>query len=356
MKMMPPSSRVLFFFAALLVVAAAYLGSNSTPCVPGLGNLTRATDQTVCVSDTPAEGPSKLDIRGMQVSPNRVDRRLIDRTSTVRPEHLSNNPLGVSAAEWQARTELAAAYRGLYLHGLERGTIGSDQAAQCLMLRHPDHKQEFLMAEWGVWFEEVTASSLLRYDWHDGVLIEHDGSRSPAEPGRSNTGCIPVAAALFRSRADVNMVVHVHPIAVMAVGGLKEGLLPLSQAAFFLHGQISREDYDFSYESSFESTLSHGFAHGERAMILNHHGMYAVGRDAAEAVFVATHLTQACEVQAKTLAMVGGDLSKLILPAKRDLDRQYADMMNSADYAYDGSREWPGLVRKVMRAAPEFNM
>jgi hypothetical protein len=49
-----------------------------------------------------------------------------------------------------------------------------------------------------VWFEEVTASSLLRYDWRDGDLVERDGTRATAEPGRSNVGCIPVAAALFR--------------------------------------------------------------------------------------------------------------------------------------------------------------
>ena len=49
-------------------------------------------------------------------------------------------------------------------------------------------------------------------------------------------------------------------------------MLPLSQAAFFLHKQVSREAYDFSYETSFEATLQQGFAHGERAMLLNHHG------------------------------------------------------------------------------------
>lgn len=54
--------------------------------------------------------------------------------------------------------------------------------------------------------------------------------------------------------------------------------------------------------------------------------------------------------------MVGGDVQRVILPDSADLDRQYVDMMKSPDYAYDGSREWPGLVRKVARAAPEYNM
>jgi ribulose-5-phosphate 4-epimerase/fuculose-1-phosphate aldolase len=59
---------------------------------------------------------------------------------------------------------------------------------------------------------------------------------------------------------------------------------------------VGREEYDFSYTNNFETTLADGFVDGQRAMLLNHHCMYAVGRDIAEGLFVATHLTQACEV------------------------------------------------------------
>ena len=256
---------------------------------------------------------------------------------------------------------LAAAYRGLHLLGLDKGEgMGSDQAAQCLMMRLPNNGEggsnttTFLMADWGVWFEEVTASSLLKFTT-DGDIVHLDGSREPGHPNTANTGCIPVAKGIFDARPDVNMIAHIHPYAVMAVGGLKYGLLPLSQAAFFLWGQVSREDYDFTYEESFESTLAQGFQRGDRAMLLNHHGMYAVGSDVAEAVFVATHLTQACEVQVRTLSMAGGDLSKVLLADGDLLSQQYRDMMDSPDYAYDGSREWPGFVRRVQRQAPDFN-
>merc|ERR1711991_965842 len=125
-------------------------------------------------------------------------------------------------------------------------------------------------------------------------------------------------------------------------------------AAFFLYGQVSREGYDFSYENSFEDGLRKGFANGQRAMLLNHHGMYAVGRDAAEAFFVAKHLTQACDVQVKTLSMAGGDLSKVILPEFPQLRRQYKDMMLSPDYAYDGSREWPAVIRELDLKMPSL--
>merc|ERR1711963_157800 len=151
-------------------------------------------------------------------------------------------------------------------------------------------------------------------------------------------GCIPIPPAIMNARPDVQTIIHIHPLSVMAVGGLKSGLLPLSQAAFFLNGQISREGYDFTYESSFEESLRKGFDGGKRAMILNHHGMYAVGRDAAEAFFVAKHLKQACDVQVKTLSMAGGDLNKVQLLNDQQLKLQYKDMMLSPDYAYDGSR------------------
>jgi len=91
-------------------------------------------------------------------------------------------------------------------------------------------------------------------------------------------------------------------------------------------------------------------------MLLNHHGMYAVGRDAAEAFFVAKHVTQACDVQVKTLAMAGGSLDNVIIPDPVVLKAQYKDMMLSTDYAYDGSREWPGLLRELGRKHPDYNL
>lgn len=284
------------------------------------------------------------------VSPNTPDRRHYASVDSVRTEHAGTaNPLGVDAVEWQARVDAAAAHRALHLYGM-----GSDLAAQCVMQRIPGRK-EYLMGEWGIFFEEQTASLLLKYDF-DGNLIGLDGQKEVADPMRSNMGCLPVATETFLARPDVNMVIHIHPYSVMAVGGLKSGLLPLSQAAFFLYGQVSREDYDFTYEGSFEDSMRKGLGAGQRAMLLNHHGMYAVGRDAAEAFFVAKHLTQACDVQVKTLSMAGGDLSKVIVPDPTKLRVQYKDMMLSPDYAYDGSREWPALIRQLRREAADFNL
>ena len=333
--------------AAALLARAAAFDCATGRCPMGEGNDTAAatTTSTAAYCTTVAECAAHPDLV-VPVSVNQVLKAPADRTpDSVRKQHSKRNPLKVSAREWRDRTELAAVYRALHLYGM-----GDDLAAQCVMMRTTETRDEFLMHEWGVFFEEVTASNLLKYDF-DGHLVEPDGSRAPALPDVSNMGCLPVAAAIFKARPDAAMVVHIHPPAVMAVAGMEAGLLPVSQAAFFLHGQVSREGYDFTYETSFEDNLAAGFADGKRAMLLNHHGMYAIGASPAEAFFVAYHLNQACEVQVRTLGMNGG----VLYPTEGHLRPQYADMMLSPDYAYDGSREWPGTLRKVIRKHPDFN-
>merc|ERR1712241_1456661 len=167
---------------------------------------------------------------------------------------------------------------------------GSDLAAQCVIHRIPG-KDEFLLGDWGIFWEEQSASKLLKFDF-DGNRVFVNGTRAAATPDRGVIGCISVGSTLLQYRPDFQTIIHVHPYSVMAVGGLKVGLLPLSHAAFFLYGQVSREDLTFKHEDSFEESLRQGFADGKRAMLLNHHGLYAGGRDGAEAFFVAKHFTQ----------------------------------------------------------------
>ena len=136
----------------------------------------------------------------------------------------------------------------------------------------------------------------------------------------------------------------------MAVASSEQGLLPLSQAAFFLHGAVGRHKYDFAYGDEFEGAIASHFAGGRRAVMLEHHGLYAVGTSAADAWFVVFHLHQACEVQLR--AQSAGQ--PLVMPPKEHLEAQYLDMMSSPDYAYDGSREWAGCVRKLNRELPGY--
>ena len=126
----------------------------------------------------------------------------------------------------------------------------------------------------------------------------------------------------------------------MAVASTVDGLLPVSQAAFFLHNQIGRYKYDFSYEAEFEEAIASQFAAGKRAVMLEHHGLYAVGTSARDSWFVTFHLDQACEVQLR--AQSTGQ--QLVMPPLEHLDKQYEDMISSPDYACACAtdREQPG--------------
>ena len=248
------------------------------------------------------------------------------------------------------RLELAALARIMYLYG-----FGSDLAAQCVMLRLRDQPDTMLLNEWGFFFEETTASSLVKVRFgpgtpSEGMHIDSNGKESPSKPDVVNIGCVPVGRAIFDARPDVYSVIHAHPHAVMAGSATQGGLLPLSQAAFFLHDQVGSYKYDFSYESDFEDAIAAQFAEGRRAIMLEHHGLYAVGASAREAWFVTFHLNQACEVQLR--AQSTG--APLIVPERKHLDAQYADMIASPDYSYDGSREWAGCVRKLNRELPGY--
>ena len=156
--------------------------------------------------------------------------------------------MGMSESEWEDRLELAALGRIMYMYG-----FGSDLAAQCIMGRVRDDPDSMLMNEWGFFFEETTATSLVKVRFGagtpmEGTFVSPGGQEYPSSPDVVNIGCVPVGRAIFNARPDANVIIHAHPYPVMAVGATEQGLLPLSQAAFFLHGIIGRYKYDFSCE------------------------------------------------------------------------------------------------------------
>ena len=135
--------------AAALLARAAAFDCATGRCPMGEGNDTAAatTTTTTAYCTTVAECAAHPDLV-VPVSVNQVLKAPADRTpDSVRKQHAKRNPLKVSAREWRDRTELAAVYRALHLYGM-----GDDLAAQCVMMRTTDTRDEFLMHEWGVFF------------------------------------------------------------------------------------------------------------------------------------------------------------------------------------------------------------
>lgn len=240
-----------------------------------------------------------------------------------------------SEAEWQTRVELAALYRLLDRYGM------SDLANQTAAARVSDQPDRYLLHPYRLFYDEITASSLVKVD-AEGRPLDPEG---PAP----NDGAQNLARWIFGARPEVNVFVHGHCEDVMAVSATRRGLLPLSQAAVYLLHLVAYIDYEFIEDEAFAAKFVRTL--GRNQILISHnHGYYCLGRTAAEAFFRAYYLRQACSVQVKTLAM--GDEPRLIDPqrAARYQDEMYA----SDDYAYDGSTEWAALLRKLDREQPDY--
>src|SRR5438132_7307976 len=138
-----------------------------------------------------------------------------------------------SAAEWQARVDLAACYRLVELYGM------SDMMANHISARVPGEPGAFLINAYGMLYEEITASSLIKVD-HDGAILSTPDF-GPLDYGVNKAGYV-IHSAVHAARPDVDCVIHTHTWATMAVSSLECGLLPITQTAMrFL--KIGYHDY-----------------------------------------------------------------------------------------------------------------
>lgn len=248
------------------------------------------------------------------------------------PQKLST---ACSPAEWETRCEQAAFYRILDHYGM------SDLANQVTGARIKDNPNQYLLHQYGMFYEEITASSLIRTD-KDGNPLD-PGMPAPVD------GAQNLAKWIFGSRPEVNFFIHGHCEDVMAVGSTKCGLRPVSQAAVYLMHLTTYIDYEFfedaEYGEKFQRTLG-----DKDIMITRNHGYYVLGRSAAESFFRAYFLRQACSTQVKVLSM--GEEPHEIDP--QEVARFHEQMYSSEHYNYDGSTEWAALLRKLDRDQPDY--
>ncbi len=240
-----------------------------------------------------------------------------------------------SAAEWETRVQLAALYRIIAHYGmsdLDNGVIGARVADA------PDH---YLTHPYGMFWEEARASDFIKLD-RDGQPVE------PSAP-RLNDGAINLCCWIFGARPDVNFFVHGHEEEVMAVGSIKDGLLPLNQPAIYLGHLLTYIEYEFDEDEAFGNHFVNTLG-DHQIMISRNHGYYTVGDTPAAAFFRAYYLKQTCSVQIRTLSM-GRELH---LIDQERISRYREQMYKSEHYNYDGTTEWPGLIRMLERTQPDY--
>ena len=243
------------------------------------------------------------------------------------------------ADEWKARVDLAACYRLVAHYEM------ADMMANHISARVPGEDNAFLINAYGMLYEEITASSLIKIDVDGNILTRPDFG--DLDYGINKAGYV-IHGAIHRARHDAACVIHTHTWAGMAVSALECGLLPLTQTAMrFL--RIGYHDYQgVVLDSKEEESLLRDLGSGE-ALILRNHGLLTVGKTIGEAFNWMHRLELACRSQ--LAAMATG--AKLRGVPDEVLNQTYLNYQPQTRRPY-GVMEWPALLRKLDRMDPSF--
>jgi ribulose-5-phosphate 4-epimerase/fuculose-1-phosphate aldolase len=242
----------------------------------------------------------------------------------------------VTREEWETRVDLAACYRLVHHYGMD------DLVYNHISARVPGEEGHFLINAYGMTYDEITASSLVKIDL-DGNVVQDSGTGY----GINLAGFV-IHSAVHRGRPDVACVIHTHTPAGMAVSAMKCGLVPLTQNAMFFSG-VGYHDYEGPAVDLDEQRRLVADLGGHVAMVLRNHGLLAVGATIPEAFVTLYWLERACQAQA--LAMASN--TDLVFPAK-DTVVKTNERYKPGQRRKIGELEWPGLLRLVERRYPGF--
>jgi ribulose-5-phosphate 4-epimerase/fuculose-1-phosphate aldolase len=237
-------------------------------------------------------------------------------------------------AEWQARVDLAACYRLVDLYGL------SDMMANHISSRVPGEEGAFLINAYGMMYEEITASLLIKVDVDGKILSKPDFGA--LDYGINRAGYV-IHSAVHAARPELACVIHIHTWPTMAVSALECGLLPVTQTAMrFL--KIGYHDYEgVVLDDREKESLLRDLGDGE-ALILRNHGALVVGKTVGEAFNWTHRLELSCRAQ---LAAMACNTPLREVP-KRVLEETWNNYQPGTRRPY-GLMEWPALLRKLDR-------
>lgn len=231
----------------------------------------------------------------------------------------------VSEAEWEQRVNLAALYRLIAAHGWDELVFTHVSA------RVPGPEHHFLINPYGVFFEEVTASCLMKVDL-DGTIVDDS-------PFELNQAGFTVHSAVHGAREDAKVVIHLHTDNGAAVSAQAHGLLPATQTAMFIREEVSYHDFE-GITFDLEERARLGADLGDKnLMILRNHGTLALGETCAEAWLRFFFLERACTMQIKALSG-GGALHPVTPGIPEKVGSQFRGIKGIADKVWAGSLRW----------------
>ncbi|MBE0486313.1 class II aldolase/adducin family protein [Marinobacter sp.] len=241
----------------------------------------------------------------------------------------------VSEQEWQLRVDLAAAYRLVALHGWD------DLIFTHISARIPGNEHHFLINPYGMMFEEITASSLVR--------VDQDGNKIDSDDFDINPAGFTIHSAIHAVREDASCVMHLHTADGIAVSAQQDGLLPLSQQSLFALASLSYHDYEGVALREDEKARLQRDLGDTNFMILRNHGLLTTGTSVADAFLAMYILQTSCQIQVKALS--GNRPLTPIPPGIVDTIKQQAEQVTKG---LGGKLAWPGLLRKLDRIDPGF--
>ena len=247
-----------------------------------------------------------------------------------------NKAAAVSLSEADIRRDLAAAYRLVALNGWD------DLVFTHISARLPGPDHHFLINPYGMLFEEITASSLVRVDMA--------GNKVDASPWPVNPAGFTIHSAVHEVRADAGCVMHLHTPDGTAVSTLTEGLLPLNQTAQLVLADLAYHDYEGVALDHAEKPRLQADLGDRSTMLLRNHGTLTVGATVAEAFTRMYFLERACTMQVRTLSMAGRSL----YPTEESVVEKNMHLGRMTVAPAANHLIWPALLRKLDRVAPDY--
>jgi ribulose-5-phosphate 4-epimerase/fuculose-1-phosphate aldolase len=235
-----------------------------------------------------------------------------------------------SEAEWETRVQLAACYRLVARYRM------TDHIYTHISARVPGTWDQFLLNPYGLMFDEITASNL--------VKIDLEGRQVEESSYGVNAAGFTIHSAIHAARHDVFCVLHTHTRAGMAVSCQKQGLLPLNQIALQFYNRVAYHEYEgvaLDHDERPRLVRSLG---DKRSLILSNHGLLTAGRTIPETFSLMFYLERACEIQ--IVALAGG--VELIIPSPAVCEK------TARQHEYDddrpiGDQEWAAHLRALDR-------
>jgi ribulose-5-phosphate 4-epimerase/fuculose-1-phosphate aldolase len=242
----------------------------------------------------------------------------------------------VSPEEWQLRVELAAAYRLVAMYGW------SDLVFTHISVRIPGPEHHFLINPYGLMFDEITASSLVKVDQNCNKL---SNSPFPVNPAG-----FTIHSCVHQVREDAACIIHTHSRAGVAISAQKAGVLPISQQSTFVLASLGYHDYEGVALREEEQPRLQADLGSNQFLMLRNHGLLTTGKSVADAFLAMYIFESACKIQVD--AQAGGELVMIHPQILQGL----AAVMKQATAGMGAELVWPALIRKLNRTDTSYQL